>query len=58
MAENFGPLPWYGWAGIGAIGIGGYMDEKKKMAAAAAADVKITRTHFIHGHIKRSGNKA
>ena len=30
-------LPWYGWAGIGAIGVGGVLYEKKKKAAAAAA---------------------
>lgn len=37
MAEKLGGLPLYGWAGIGAIGVAGYMYEKKKKAAAAAA---------------------
>ena len=37
MAEKLGPLPLYGWAGIGAIGVAGFMYEKKKKAAAAAA---------------------
>ena len=30
-------MPWYGWAGIGAVGVAGYVYEKKKKAAAAAA---------------------
>ena len=35
-------LPWYGWAGIGAVGIAGYVYEEKKKKAAAAAAAQST----------------
>lgn len=37
LTSKVGPLPLWGWTGIGVLGVGGILYEKKKKAAAAAA---------------------